>query len=130
MNNDLEQFSEERLQGFIDRMSVGNMRNSPTLQEMLSLYRIALSAKQTVPAGYLENGKGFMYEPRHKELIKNPTPVYGVPPLEIPDGWKLIPIEPTEAMLDEFDSIIDFGAEDSRDAWMRLIAAAPKPESE
>ncbi|HHU0638065.1 TPA: hypothetical protein ACT912_003229 [Enterobacter hormaechei subsp. xiangfangensis] len=42
----------------------------------------------------------------------------------IPDGWVMVPIEPTIAILDEFDSIIDYGAEDSKDAWSRLLAAA------
>lgn len=42
----------------------------------------------------------------------------------VPDGYALVPVEPTQAMLDEFDSIIDYGAEDSKDAWRRLIAAA------
>ncbi|EDS9082550.1 hypothetical protein BTZ93_002719 [Salmonella enterica subsp. enterica serovar O rough] len=45
-----------------------------------------------------------------------------------PDGWVMVPVEPTMAMLDEFDSIIDYGAEDSKDAWSRLIAAAPQQE--
>lgn len=45
-----------------------------------------------------------------------------------PDGYVLVPIEPTMAMLDEFDSIIDHGAEDSKDAWSRLIAAAPQQD--
>lgn len=40
----------------------------------------------------------------------------------------MVPVEPTMAMLDEFDSIIDYGAEDSNDAWSRLIAAAPQQE--
>ncbi|WP_248901693.1 hypothetical protein [Escherichia coli] len=43
-------------------------------------------------------------------------------------GWVMVPVEPTMEMLDEFDSIIDYGAEDSKDAWSRLIAAAPKQE--
>ncbi|WP_097495882.1 hypothetical protein [Escherichia coli] len=47
----------------------------------------------------------------------------------IPDGWVMVPVEPTMAMLDEFDSIIDYGAEDSKDAWSRLIAAAPQQEN-
>ncbi|MDM2828055.1 hypothetical protein OGX92_22125 [Citrobacter sp. Cpo089] len=46
----------------------------------------------------------------------------------IPDGWVMVPVEPTMAMLDEFDSIIDYGAEDSKDAWSRLIAAALQQE--
>ncbi|MCW3887834.1 hypothetical protein NW915_09635 [Enterobacter hormaechei subsp. hoffmannii] len=48
----------------------------------------------------------------------------------IPDGYALVPVEPTMAMLDEFDSIIDHGAEDSKDAWSRLLAAAaPQQEA-
>ncbi|HFK5630535.1 TPA: hypothetical protein ACG0A5_002971 [Enterobacter roggenkampii] len=46
----------------------------------------------------------------------------------IPDGWVMVPVEPTMEMLDEFDSIIDYGAEDSKEAWSRLIAAAPQQE--
>ncbi|VYS78090.1 hypothetical protein [Citrobacter amalonaticus] len=48
----------------------------------------------------------------------------------IPDGYALVPVEPSMAMLDEFDSIIDYGAEDSKDAWRRLLAAAPQQEAE
>lgn len=47
-----------------------------------------------------------------------------------PPGYVMVPVEPTMAMLDEFDSIIDYGAEDSKDAWRRLIAAAPQQEAE
>lgn len=49
----------------------------------------------------------------------------------IPDGCVMVPVEPTKDILDEFDSIIDYGAEDSVDAWHRLLAAAPQlPGSE
>ena len=41
-----------------------------------------------------------------------------------PPGYVMVPKEPTKEILDEFDSIIDYGAEDSVDAWSRLIAAA------
>lgn len=46
----------------------------------------------------------------------------------IQDGWVMVPVEPTMEMMDEFDSIIDYGAEDSKEAWRRLIAAAPQQE--
>ncbi|BBQ68027.1 hypothetical protein [Klebsiella quasipneumoniae] len=41
-----------------------------------------------------------------------------------PPGCVMVPQEPTREILDEFDSIIDYGAEDSEDAWRRLLAAA------
>lgn len=42
----------------------------------------------------------------------------------IPDGYVLVSKEARKEILDEFDSIIDYGAEDSVDAWHRLLAAA------
>ncbi len=47
----------------------------------------------------------------------------------VSEGWQLVPVKPTMVMLDEFDSIIDYVAEDSQDAWRRMLSAAPKPES-
>lgn len=44
----------------------------------------------------------------------------------VPAGYVLVPVEPTITILDEIDAIFDFGAEDSKDAWHRLLAAAPK----
>lgn len=44
----------------------------------------------------------------------------------IPNGYVMVPKEPTREILDEFDSIIDYGAEDSVDAWRRLLASAPQ----
>jgi len=51
------------------------------------------------------------------QIIAPPAP-------RVSDGYALVPVEPTMAVLDEFDSIIDHGAEDSKDAWSRLLAAA------
>ncbi len=45
----------------------------------------------------------------------------------VDEGWRQVPVVATEAMLEEFDSIIDHGAEDSHDAWIRLLNAAPIP---
>ncbi|MDW7571166.1 hypothetical protein RZN32_28405 [Klebsiella pneumoniae] len=47
------------------------------------------------------------------------------PPV-IPDGYVMVPKGPTREILDEFDSIIDYGEEDSVDAWRRLLASAPQ----
>ncbi|MDU1029350.1 MAG: hypothetical protein E7A50_07635 [Clostridiales bacterium] len=47
-------------------------------------------------------------------------------PVTVPAGYVLVPVEPTITILDEIDAIFYFGAEDSKDAWHRLLAAAPK----
>ena len=47
----------------------------------------------------------------------------------IPDGYALVPKEARKEILDEFDSIIDYGAEDSVDAWHRVLAAATQEVS-
>lgn len=60
---------------------------------------------------------------------KLPDHIADVSKMVAPEGWQLVPVEPTMVMLDEFDSIIDYGAEDSQDAWRRMLSAAPKPES-
>lgn len=56
---------------------------------------------------------------------ENAEPRCGNSPV-IPDGYVMVPVKPTREILDEFDSIIDYGAEDSEDAWRRLLAAAPQ----
>ncbi|MBC3639990.1 DUF551 domain-containing protein [Klebsiella sp. Kps] len=63
--------------------------------------------------------------------LRWPCPVHPGNSPVIPDGYVMVPVEPTKEILDEFDSIIDYGAEDSVDAWHRLLAAAPQsPGSE
>ncbi|WP_410316886.1 hypothetical protein [Klebsiella pneumoniae] len=52
-------------------------------------------------------------------VASQPAPV-------VPDGYVMVPKEPTREILDEFDSIIDYGAEGSVDAWRRLLASAPQ----
>ncbi|MGQ8893514.1 hypothetical protein [Klebsiella variicola] len=56
--------------------------------------------------------------------LRWPCPVHAGSSPVIPDGYVLVPKEATKEILDEFDSIIDYGAEDSVDAWHRLLAAA------
>ena len=60
------------------------------------------------------------------DLERNIAPLYrhAQPVPRVPDGYVMVPVKPTREILDEFDSIIDYGAEDSEDAWRRLLAAA------
>ncbi|MFA1226151.1 hypothetical protein ACDI72_27730, partial [Klebsiella pneumoniae] len=58
--------------------------------------------------------------------LRWPCPVHPGSSPVIPDGYVMVPKEPTREILDEFDSIIDYGAEGSVDAWRRLLASAPQ----
>ncbi|MBV6817539.1 hypothetical protein KWG64_06240 [Rahnella sp. PD12R] len=81
MNNDLEQFSEERLEGFINRLSAGNMRDAPKLFEMISLARIALAAKQAKPVGFV--GKSYTmtyFMPPQDSGVEIDDLIYTTPP--------------------------------------------------
>ena len=128
MNNDLEQFSEERLKELADFAMAGAI-------EVVELARIALAAKQAKPIGYfvhtLEDGvRGMTSIPDDSPLVKVATPLYTTPqPAHTEqDGWMLVPIEPTEDML---KAGCRFASEhNTKGSWSQMLAAAPKPESE
>lgn len=108
----LDSFTVEEIEEIISTCQQ-EIHNTPTSDEfpvsprvLLSLARIALAAKRAEPCGYA-----------HKNAIKfdlhdtcrlheqagdeNFIALYTTPQLnspEIPDGWKLVPIEPTDAM--------------------------------
>ncbi|MGO3014667.1 MAG: hypothetical protein ACTID4_14990 [Hafnia alvei] len=47
----------------------------------------------------------------------------------IPDGWKLVPVEPTAAMFHAFNDC-DYGRKSMRERYIQMIEAAPAQESE
>ncbi|MFS7308414.1 hypothetical protein [Rahnella inusitata] len=149
MNNDLEQYAKNSFtDSELEFMAQGNNPVANAYRELLAFRR---AAKQE-PTGYLENGKDFMYEPRHKDLIKNPIPVYTTPqPAHTEqDGWVSIPKDMLADYRDVKNSEIQtykasFGShcDIPRSRWQRDLAdlteelaeidkliAAPKPESE
>jgi hypothetical protein len=77
----------------------------------------------------------------HRDYHNGPewTPLYLAPqPVQVPDGWKLVPVEMTHDMLNAADNVeIDFpeaereGAltwEEIRELWKAMLAAAPQLE--
>jgi len=57
------------------------------------------------------------------------VPVYASPPapaVAVPEGWKLVPVEPTEAMLDRGGEAVENGYFGDR-VWSDMLAAAPEP---
>lgn len=112
----------------------------PSASEERELARMALAAMDSEPVAiidqanldYLRSGADAdVWPPEREEMGDVLLYRHAQPAPVVPDGYVMVPKEPTKEMLDEFDSIIDYGAEDSQDAWRRLLAAAPQsPGSE
>jgi len=101
MNNDLEWFSEERLKDMQKHVTAGMTLGHADSLLIRQAIDIVLAAKQAKPA--------------HTEQ----------------DGWRLVPIEPTDAMKKAYyDSSLAPISKLSVTGYRALIAAATKPESE
>lgn len=105
MNNDLEQFSEERLK----QVEASGLWSRLSHAESQALARIALAAKQAKPIGYfvhtLEDGvRGMTSIPDDSPLVKVATPLYTTPqPAHAEqDGW----IKCSERMPDVGSSVL------------------------
>lgn len=138
MNNDLEQFSEERLKDIVE------FRAKPTPLDGVLLARIALAAKQAKPVAqvYQPANIGICAAlgpairminvglPAGTLLYTTPQPAHTeVNTPVIPDGWKLVPIEMTDIMKKAYyDSSLAPISKLSVTGYRALIAAAPKPE--
>ncbi|HIG8414435.1 TPA: hypothetical protein ACYENP_000261 [Klebsiella michiganensis] len=107
--------------------------------EIRELASMALAAMDSEPVAYTEkheisnmHATGLYLRAWPADRARNAVEGYTIPLYRhaqkpvIPDGYVMVPVKPTMEILDEFDSIIDYGAEDSEDAWRRLIAAAPQ----
>ncbi len=66
--------------------------------------------------------------------LGDPVPVYASPPAAAaPAGWKLVPVEPTEAMFTAFDAQIEGGPvylSDFLRAYRAMLGAAPDAPKE
>jgi len=144
MNNDLEQFSEKRLQILADYSC-----SNATIEwgEIEALARIALAAKQAKPIGEIRLSEYRSDGTREASVVclhdqadwdnftdgtllyLNPQPAH--PEQVIPDGWKLVPVEPTYEMKKHYyDSSVAPISKLSVTGYRAMLAAAPKPESE
>lgn len=142
MNNDLEQFSEEVLKFMVesDHAQTG---------DVAALARIALAAKQAKPTINVAFKDGWPIPEMvaivtgSESLFDGFHDFYTTPPANspaIPDGWKLVPIQPTEEMINAWDSDMSqsyarvhaeqIGEDEVVFAYQAMLAAAPKPESE
>ncbi|EPA7487255.1 hypothetical protein [Yersinia mollaretii] len=137
----LDSFTVERLEEFIRQP----LENGLTRSEQMELARIALAAKRAEPVYQYYTGiineegdidwywvdcdKGFysQYDNQHRRIVYT-TPQLNSP--EIPEGWKLVPIEPTRQMMSQ--GHFAMGGTD-RGKFMRIyqamLAAAPEKEN-
>ncbi|EPB4310874.1 TPA: hypothetical protein ACPZLC_004260 [Yersinia enterocolitica] len=132
----LDSFTVERL----EELGAGAMFF--TGDEVAALARIALAAKRAEPIYQYHTGiineegdidwywvdcdKGFysQYDNQHRRIVYT-TPQLNSP--EIPDGWKLVPIEPTLAMLTLLGLTGSF--ESMLERYANMLDAAPEREN-
>jgi len=63
-----------------------------------------------------------------KQLAENTLATLTAEPVRLPDGWQLVPIEPTDEMLAAGDKFMD-GLSELGNAYSAMLEAAPKPEN-
>ena len=68
-------------------------------------------------------------DPQHKDDA-DVFPLYREAAPRVPEGWQLVPKEPTEEMAREYWTFNDRFDVKMIDAWKAMLAAAPKPENE
>lgn len=134
---ELDSFTVERLE------ELTALSFPPSHHELAALARIALAAKRAEPIYQYHTGiineegdidwywvdcdKGFysQYDNQHRRIVYT-TPRLNSP--EVSDGWKLVPIEPTQNMVDAHISGMQL-AGFSR-AYRDMLAAAPEPQNQ
>ncbi|EKN6066484.1 DUF551 domain-containing protein [Yersinia enterocolitica] len=136
---ELDGFTVERLE---EILNFDLPRHPAALEEIVALARIALAAKRAEPVYQYQSGvctfddiewvwddcdKGFyeQYDPTRRRIVYT-TPRLNSP--EVSDGWKLVPIEPTQNMVDAHISGMQL-AGFSR-AYRDMLAAAPEPQNQ
>lgn len=126
MNNDLDSFTVERLE------ELTALSFPPSHHELAALARIALAVKMAEPVAWFSNGAYYNTgRAALKDQAENPTPLYTTPQLNhpvSPEGWKLVPIEPTLAMLTLLGLTGSF--EIMLERYANMLAAAPEPQNQ
>ena len=59
-----------------------------------------------------------------------PPPVLVAQPVQVPEGWKLVPVAPTETMLAAAGDSVILNIDEALSAYKAMLSASPQPESE
>ncbi|MHA3501039.1 DUF551 domain-containing protein [Yersinia enterocolitica] len=139
---ELDRFTSERLESLCDYRP-NRVTNLINFREIAALARIALAARRAEPDWYVVITSVGVWQARYKTRSEAESHIkpwhkdfwikelYTTPQLnspEIPDGWKLVPIEPTQNMVDAHISGMQL-AGFSR-AYRDMLATAPEPQNQ
>ncbi|HGK4590756.1 TPA: hypothetical protein ACJ2UD_004381 [Yersinia enterocolitica] len=140
----LDSFTVERLEEIIAEEGYSAMR-TPKNDEVRALARIALAAKRAEPVGYLcewDNGNQVIYygeagnalddDWSSQPSVHKNLPIYTTPQLnspEIPEGWKLVPIELTAEMAQAAGEAHEGESYLPYSIYRAMLAAAPEKEN-
>ncbi|WP_076707026.1 hypothetical protein [Yersinia enterocolitica] len=134
---ELDSFTVERLEEITELKALSF---PPSHAESAALARIALAAKRAEPVAYMRESHEDREYNGHNEFSGGGRGValYTTPQLnspEIPEGWKLVPINPTAEMMAaamECDDVV-FDLDDDTifcvqfdDIYAAMLAAAPE----
>ncbi len=139
--------SKERLEE-IKEFGLARIINPLSDYEILSLVDIALAAEAQEPVAWLVHTKQpDPFTTRQRRIAEKAaarglalTPLYAAPPVaqpvQVPDGWKLVPVVPTREMREAFHVAHEEAESGDCDVWVpdhhwqAMLAAAPRPGNE
>ncbi|WP_145522493.1 hypothetical protein [Yersinia bercovieri] len=126
---ELDSFTVERLEEITE---LKTLSFPPSHAESAALARIALAAKRAEPVAW--EVKGYLCHSKEKadSYIGEPVPLYEAPQLnspEIPEGWKLVPIELTAEMAQAAGEAHEGESYLPYSIYRAMLAAAPEKEN-
>ncbi|ECH9715341.1 hypothetical protein XO64_001205 [Salmonella enterica subsp. enterica serovar Javiana] len=133
---------EQQKQILIDTANhvISRDNTSPYSENLRELARIALASLEAEPIGYVNcfTGRVFSLDEQPGADTDKAVyePVYAAPPAPVvPDGYALVPVEPTDEMIAAAMNCEDvlFNSDESfcvqfGNIYEAMLAAAPKPE--
>lgn len=129
--------TKERIELFVK----SPLENGLTRGEQMELARIALASLEAEPIGYMNRFTGRVFSLDEQPGADTDTavyePVYAAPPAPVvPDGYALVPVEPTDEMIEAAMNCEDvlFNSDESfcvqfGNIYEAMLAAASKPEA-
>ena len=128
-----ECFEQARLNGMGSEREAALLSKLEAAEKERDALRARIEAmEQQKPVGWFArvDGDGPLMECKHTDISR--VPLYTLPGAQpaprIPEGWKLVPIEPTPGMRDAWDAspICEDDSAEFRRAYMNMLAAAPE----